>query len=315
MRPMPHLVVVDEVQLLPELMNEAHLLIEEHGVRVVLTGSSARSLRRKGVNLLGGRARVLHLHPLTSSEIGESFDLMRALNNGLLPSVYGAADADAELNDYAGVYLREEIAAESLTRNLPSFSRFLTVAATCNGQIINHSNIASDAAVKRTTVIDYFQVLRDTLVGFDLDPWRGSVKRKAIATSKFYLFDPGVTRSLAGSGPVLPKSPGFGGALEHLIFCELRAAVDYGVHRQLNYWRSTSDFEVDFLLDEALAIEVKATATPKMADFKGLRAIHDELPDAARFLFCTVESPQEFDGMTALPWREGLRRLWAGELE
>ncbi len=208
MRPSPKVVIIDEVQRLPELMNEAHILIEDHGLKLVLTGSSARALRRKGVNLLGGRARVVHLHPLTSVEIGESFDLLKALNDGLLPAIYGDEDADAQLSDYAGTYLREEVAAEGLTRNLPSFARFLAVAASCNGQIINHTNIASDAAVKRTTVIDYFQVLRDTLLGFDLEPWRGSKKRKAIATSKFYLFDPGVTRQ--GGFSMRPKNFGPG---------------------------------------------------------------------------------------------------------
>ena len=313
-RPLPKVVVIDEVQRLPELMNEAHILIEDHGIKLVLTGSSARALRRKGVNLLGGRARVVPLHPLTTAEIGESFRLLQALNDGLLPAIYGDADADAHLSDYAGTYLREEVAAEGLTRNLPSFSRFLAVAAGCNGQIINHTNIASDAAVKRTTVIDYFQVLRDTLLGFDLEPWRGSKKRKAIATSKFYLFDPGVTRHLAGSGPVLMKGAGFGAAFEHLIFCELRAALDYGRAKSLHYWRSTSGLEVDFLLNEKIAIEVKATAIPKSIDIRGLHALGEELGGLRRYLFCTVERPQIISGVEALPWVEGLRRMWNGDL-
>lgn len=310
MRPKPDVVVIDEVQRVPELMNEAHILIEEYGIRMVLTGSSARALRRKGVNLLGGRARVVHLHPLTSAEIGEAFDLQRALNSGLLPAIYDDDDASAQLADYAGVYLREEVAAEGLTRNLPSFSRFLAVAASCNGQIINHSNVASDAAVKRTTVIDYFQVLRDTLLGFDLEPWRGSAKRKAIATAKFYLFDPGVALHINGRGPVRAKNPGFGDSLEHLVFCELRAALDYGFAKTLNYWRSTSGFEVDFLIDGQIGIEVKATSNPKAADLRSLHALGEEIPGLRGYLFCCVERPQTLNGIQVLPLREGLLRVW-----
>jgi predicted AAA+ superfamily ATPase len=225
---MPPVVVIDEIQRLPDLLNEVHLLIEEQRIRFVLTGSSARSLRRKGVNLLGGRARSVYFHPLVSHEIGESFDLLRALNHGLLPFIYDADDSEAELADYCGTYLREEIAAEGLVRNIPSFSRFLELSASCSTQILNYTKIASDAEIKRTTVMDYFNILRDTLLAYDLPAWQQTTKRKPITSSKFYFFDMGVTRFLSGVGIIQPKNPTFGTYFEHFIFHELRSALDYG---------------------------------------------------------------------------------------
>ena len=309
----PHpkpVVVIDEIQMLPELLNEVHLLIEEHGIRFVLTGSSARSLKRKGVNLLGGRARSMNLHPLVSAELGESFDLMRALNHGLLPAIYDSHNPDGDLNDYAGVYLREEIAAEGVTRNIPAFSRFLEVAAISNGQILNHTNIASDAEVKRTTVIDYYQVLLDTLLGFELPAWKGTKKRKPITTSKFYLFDPGVARHLAGREKYTQKNAGFGAAFEHFIFHELRSACDYGYRSTLHYWRSTSGFEVDFILDGSLAIEVKAASTIRADDLKGLKAIREEHPGFKLIVVAMNDREYLEDGISIIPWKIFLQKLW-----
>jgi predicted AAA+ superfamily ATPase len=314
MSPRPEVVVIDEVQRLPELLNEVHLMIEEHRLRFVLTGSSARALRRRGVNLLAGRARTQFLHPLVSAEVGEGFDLSRAINHGLLPAIYDSDSPDDDLRDYVGTYLREEIAAEGLTRNLPGFSRFLEIAALCNGQILNHTKIAADAEVKRTTVIDYFQVLADTLIGFELPPWRKSKSRKAIATSKHYLFDLGVARHLAGIGPLTLSGPSFGVALEHFIFRELRSAIDYGLGETLHYWRSTSGFEVDFLLDERIAIEVKAARAVRPADLKGLSALREELPGLVAIVVAMVERPQLEGNVLILPWREFVQRLWRGEL-
>jgi len=308
------LVIIDEIQRLPELMNEVHLMIEEHGIRFVLTGSSARALKRKGVNLLGGRARTRFLHPLVSHEIGAAFDLRRALNHGLIPSIYDSDSPDEDLRDYCGVYLREEVASEGLTRNIPAFSRFLEVAACANGAMINYTNIASDAQVKRTTVIDYFQILRDTLLGFDLEPWTGSKKRKAIATSKFYFFDPGVRRHLAGTGTVQEKSPTFGDAFEHFVFRELRSAIDYGKATHLHYWRSTSGYEVDFFLNESIAIECKAAKTFRADDLKGLRALREENPGIKGILVCFVDRAELVGGIEVLPWKVFLARLWNGEL-
>jgi AAA domain len=174
-------VVIDEVQRLPHLLNEVHRLIEARRIRFLLTGSSAWKLRGSGVNLLGGRARTQYLHPLTSHELGTDFDLARAAERGLLPSIYFSDDPSPDLEAYAGTYLQQEIVAEGATRNAPAFSRFLKVAALCNGTIVNFTKVANDAQVARTTVYEYFEILKDTLVLHELPAWRKSIKRKALA--------------------------------------------------------------------------------------------------------------------------------------
>jgi hypothetical protein len=207
------LVVVDEIQKLPVLLDEIHLLIETRKLRFLLTGSSARKLRRSGVNLLGGRARSRHLHPLSWKELGPQFVLLTALNHGLLPSVYFSDDPAEDLRAYVGAYLKEEITAEGLTRNVPAFARFLEVAAACSGKMFNKTEVANDAQVPRTTVIEYFEILKDTLIGHELPAWGRSQKRKAIETAKFYLFDVGVARAIQKLPPLVPQSPGCGPAL------------------------------------------------------------------------------------------------------
>jgi uncharacterized protein len=224
-----------------------------------------------GVNLLGGRARSRSLHPFSWKELGAHFDLLKALNRGLLPPVYFSDDPDDDLRAYVGTYLKEEITAEGLTRNVPAFARFLEVAAACSGKMFNKTEVANDAKVPRTTVIEYFEILKDTLIGYELPAWNRSQKRKAIETAKFYLFDVGVARALQKLPPLVPRSPDLGDALEHFVFHELRTYID--TRRpgwDLHYWRSTSQFEVDFILNGQTAIEVKAThsvsSTPSSRD-------------------------------------------------
>jgi predicted AAA+ superfamily ATPase len=314
MSPLPSLVIIDEIQLIPELLNEVHLLIENYKIRFVLTGSSARSLKRKGINLLGGRARILPLHPLVSAELGQDFDLFRAVSNGTIPSIYDDDEPEKNLADYAGTYLREEISAEGLTRNIPLFSHFLEVAALCNGSILNYSKISSDAEIKRTTIIDWFQILRDTLIAYDLPAWTKSKKRKAISSSKFYFFDVGVANHLAGRHPVKPQHPNFGTALEAYIFHELQAAKDYGLISKLSYWRSTSGFEVDFLINETIAVEVKSAKRVNSGDLKGLRAIKEEFEKIDLIVACLIDTPQLIDNVMVLPVVDFLQKLWSGEL-
>lgn len=186
------IVVIDEIQRLPVLLNEVHRLIEECHVLFLLTGSNARKLRRGGVNLLGGRARTQYLHPLTYRELGTRFDLTRAVERGMLPSIYFSDDPRADLEAYVGSYLQQEIVAEGVTRNVPAFSRFLKVASLCNSKIVNFTNVANDAQVARTTVYEYFEILKDTLVLHEVPAWRKSKKRKPLASSKYYFFDVGV---------------------------------------------------------------------------------------------------------------------------
>ena len=307
------LVVIDEVQKIPALLDEVQFLIEERGARVLLTGSSARKLRKGGVNLLGGRARSRTLHPFVSAEL-DAPDLLRLLTWGGLPSIVLSDDPRADLRSYTADYLREEIAHEGLTRNVPAFSRFLEVAALCNTQIINYSNIANDAQVARTTVHEYFSILRDTLLGYDLPAWGVTTKRKPTATSKFYFFDIGVARHLQGRRELDERSPDVGAALEAWTFHELRAWNDYRDDGSLAFWKSTSGFEVDFVLDESIAIEVKASRRIAKGDLKGLRALAEEVPLKRQIVACLEPRARHVDGVDILPYAEFLQALWAGEL-
>ena len=206
-------VVIDEIQRVPQLLNEVQIAIDDKDIRFLLTGSSARKLRREGINLLGGRARQMRLHPLTYAELGEKFDLLKALNFGTIPSIYFSDEPAEDLESYCGQYLELEIAAEGLARNLSSFSRFLEISALASGEMLNYKAISSDSQVPKSTVFEYFQILRDTMIGDDLQAWRKSTKRKPIQTSKFYFFDTGVSRVLRNQPIVKLKSPEFGHAI------------------------------------------------------------------------------------------------------
>jgi predicted AAA+ superfamily ATPase len=303
-------VVIDEIQRLPELLNDVHRLIER-GVRFVLTGSSARKLRRGGVNLLGGRARVAHLHPLTSHELGEAFDLITALRQGTLPAIYFSDDPAADLAAYTGLYLQQEVVAEGATRNVPAFSRFLRVAALSNATIVNFTNVANDAQVARTTVYEYFQILQDTLIVRELPPWRASLKRKPIASSKYYFFDVGVVSALQ-ERRVRPGTREYGEALETWLFHELSCWSDYVSGEPLSYWRSTSGFEVDFLIGDHTAIALKASAQVAPQDLRSLRALADERR-FKRLLCVSLDARSRKAGEIAIvPLRRFLAELWGG---
>ena len=311
--PQDRIVVIDEIQRIPELLNEVHRLIEERGIRFLLTGSSARKLRRGGVNLLGGRARTKYLHPLTYKELGERFDLFRGIERGLLPSIYFSDDPRADLRAYAGSYLQQEIVAEGFTRNIPAFSRFLRVAALCNGTIVNFTNVANDAQVARTTVYEYFEILKDTLILHELPAWRKSKKRKPLASSKYYFFDIGVVSALQ-EREFRPRTPEFGEAFETYIFHELICYQDYMGGDPLSYWRSTSGFEVDFIIGDHTAIEVKAKENLSPAELKPLRALAEE-KKLKRFLCVSLEPRRrEIADVTVLPYKDFLELLWSGTL-
>lgn len=310
--PQDRMIVIDEIQRLPELLNEVHRLIEGHRMRFLLTGSSARKLRRGGVNLLGGRARTQYLHPLTSRELGDHFDLRRAIERGLLPSIYFSDDPRADLQAYAGSYLQQEIVAEGVTRNVPAFSRFLRVAALCNSTIVNFTNVASDAQVARTTVYEYFEILKDTLILHELPAWRKSQKRKPLSSSKYYFFDVGVVAALQGREFHL-STPEFGEAFETYLLHELICYRDYLSGESLYYWRSTSGFEVDFILGDHTAVEVKAKENVSPQDLKSLRALAEE-NRLKRYLCVSLEPrTRRVAGVTILPLREFLDALWDGE--
>ena len=310
--PQDRVVVIDEIQRLPDLLNEVHRLIEERGVHFLLTGSSARKLRRGGVNLLGGRARTKYLHPLTYRELGGQFDLSRAVERGLLPSVYFSDDPHADLQAYAGSYLQQEIVAEGATRNVPAFSRFLKVAALCNGSIVNFTKVANDAQVARTTVYEYFEILKDTLVLHELPAWRKSKKRKPLASSKYYLFDVGVVSALQGR-EFRPGTPEFGEAFETYLMHELVSYSDYVSGEILSYWRSTSGFEVEFIIGDHTAVEVKAKENLSPRDVKPLLMLAEE-KKLKRYLCVSLESRmRKVNPLTILPCRDFLEALWSGE--
>jgi len=310
--PQDRLVAIDEIQRLPELLNEVHRLIERHNIRFLLTGSSARKLRRGGVNLLGGRARTKYLHPLTYKELGRHFNLFLAIERGLIPSIYFSDEPRADLQAYAGSYLQQEIVAEGAMRNIPAFSRFLRVAALCNATIVNFTNVANDAQVARTTVYEYFEILKDTLILYELPAWRKSKKRKPVASSKYYFFDVGVVAVLQ-EREFRPGSPEFGEAFETYLMHELTCYSDYISGERLSYWRSISGFEVDFIIGDHTAVEVKAKENLSPNDFKSLRMLAEE--KILKHYLCVSMEPRrrKVGDILILPYKKFLESLWNGE--
>lgn len=306
-------VIIDEIQKLPLLLDEIHNLIEERDLHFILTGSSARKLKRGGANLLGGRAWTLHLFPLVSQEITD-FSLVKALNFGTLPSVYLSDTPEEDLLAYCGTYLKEEIQAESLVRRIDNFSRFLQSAGIMNAELLNFEAVASDCAVPSRTVREYFGLLEDTLVGSILRPYQKTQKRKPISTGKFYFFDVGVANTLAGRRNIRPKTELFGKALEHFIHTELRAYMSYTRdRRELTFWRSrTGDFEVDFLLGDDTAIEVKSTEMVTERCLKSLRALAEDLSLRHKIVVSLDPVPRELDSVKIFPVGDFLRLLWQG---
>ncbi len=309
------LVVIDEIQKLPNLLDEVQRLIDTRGTRFLLTGSSARKLRRGRANLLGGRAFFLSLHPLVSAEIG--FDRIDdLLQRGGLPGIVDSPLSWEALKAYAGTYLREEIQAESLTRSISNFSRFLDVAAHFNGAQINYTKIGRDAEVPPRTVRDFVGILQDTLVLHVLPPFNAAPKRKLTATDKVYFFDIGVANTLCGRRSLPQGSTEYGTAFEQLIFLELRAAIDYlRLDFPLSYWRTRTGVEVDFLLGNELAIEVKASRHIGAQDLRSLRAISKDMTLRRRLLVCREPYARSTeDGIDIMPVKTFCEHLWQGAL-
>jgi predicted AAA+ superfamily ATPase len=307
--------IIDEVQKIPELLDEIHWLIENRGLRFILCGSSPRKLKRSHANLLGGRALRYELLPLTYLEIPD-FSLEKALNHGLLPRHYQSSKPNKLLEAYVGDYLKEEIAAEAATRNIPAFSRFLEIAAISNGEMINFQNIASDCGVSATTVKGYFQILEDTLIGRFLPAFRRRVKRRLIQAPRFFFFDTGIVSQLTRRGPVQPKSELFGRAFEHFLVMEVYAWAAYSERNPgIAYWRTASQLEVDIVLgDGQVAIEIKSTTATTDHHLRGLRAFRQEY-EARCFLISLDPRPRlTSDGIHILPWRDFLDQLWSNKI-
>jgi uncharacterized protein len=313
--PDSRIVIVDEIQRIPELLNEIHWLITNTKTRFILSGSSPRKIIRGGSNLLGGRALRYELYPLVSAEIPD-FDLMKALNNGLLPRHYLAANAQKMISSYIGNYLKDEIAAEANIRNVQSFSRFLEAAAFSNGEMVNYANIASDCGVSPPTVKEYFQILEDTLIGRFLPSYQKKPKRRVITAPKFYFFDVGIVNYLLKRGEIQFGSEVFGNAFEHFIYNEIYAHSRYsGLEYPIHYWRTASQIEVDFILgNNEVAVEVKSTTNVSARHLKGLKSFAEEYKTKQLILVCNEPLPRLVEGVLILPWKVFLERLWAGEI-
>ena len=311
-------VVIDEIQKAPALLDEVHWLIENRGVCFALCGSSARKVRRGAANLLGGRALRFELRGLTAAEVGDGFDLTRVLNHGYLPRMVEAAAPARRLDAYVANYLREEVAAEGLVRNLPAFSGFLNAAALCDGELINFSNVAADCGVSSHTARAYFEILEDTLLGRWLPAFRKRAKRRVVHAPKFYFADVGIVNRLARRGVLTPGSELYGKAFENWVFHELSACIAYReVAVELSYWRLAGGTEVDFVVGDGLvAVEAKAGARIANRHLKGLRSFAQDHPEVARrVLVCLEPRPRRTeDGIDVLPAEDFASQLWRGEL-
>ncbi len=314
-QPETNLVIIDEIQRIPELLNEVHWLITNKGTQFILSGSSSRKIIRGGYNLLGGRALRYELYPLVSSEIPD-FDLLRALNNGLLPRHYLATNVKKLISAYIGNYLRDEIAAEAKIRNTQSFAKFLEAAAFSNGEMVNYANIASDCGVSAPTVKEYFQILEDTLIGRFLPSYQKKPKRRVISAPKFYFFDVGIVNYLLKRGKIEFGSEVFGNAFEHFIYHEIYAHSQYsGLGYSISYWRTASQIEVDFILgDNEVAVEVKSTANASARHLSGLKSFAEEYKTKQLILVCNEPMARLVDNIHILPWKVFLQKLWDGEI-
>lgn len=308
------IVVIDEIQRVPELLNEVHRLIEKKQTRFLLTGSSARKLRKGKANLLAGRVWQTNFFPLLWQEI-PGFDLDRYLQFGGLPAVYLSQYPEEELDAYVNTYLKEEILAEGLIRKLPPFSRFLKTMSLSNGEVINMTKLANDCQVPPSTVSEYIELLKDTLIGFMLPAWIESRKRKAIRTGKFYFFDPGVAHTLAGTQSLDRNSNLFGKSFEQFIGMEIRAYLNISRKKlPFTFWRSTHGHEVDFLIGDKLAIEVKAASRVTASDMKGLRILSEE-GVFNNYILVSQDHIETKDGdFQAMHWERFLSELWNDRL-
>lgn len=309
------LVIIDEIQKIPQLLDEVQWLIVNRGIRFILCGSSARKLKRIGTNLLGGRALSVNLYPLVSAEIPD-FDLIRAINQGMIPRHYMAANANKRLQAYIGVYLKEEIQDEAVIRQLASFNRFLDVAAQCDGEMVNYTNVAQDCGVSATTVKEYFNILEQTLIGYMVPAFTMSKKRKAISTSKFYYFDVGVVNHLLKRSNLLPGSADFGHAFEHLMIQEIIARLSYSESdEKLSYWRTSSGYEVDAVIGNGrVAIEFKSCDEVQSKHTKGLKAFSEDFPEARLIIVSLDRNRRTLNGIEVLPATDFLRMMWKGEI-
>ncbi len=308
-------VVIDEVQKVPAILDEVHRLIELKRIHFLLTGSSARKLRRGGTNLLAGRARWLEMYPLILKEIPQ-FDLLKYCRYGGLPMTYSSAEPLIELKNYIQLYLREEIMAEALVRKLDLFSRFIDVIGQRSGEELNYDLIGSDAGVPSKTVVNFVDVLKDTLLCYELLPFKKTKKNKSISKSKLFLFDVGVANYLARRTQVEYKSESFGKSFEHFIINEIRAFLGYAqLDLPLQYWRTIGGiYEVDCIVGEECAIEIKAGDKFNERQLKNILALKEEKKIKKYYLVSRDPVERFIEGINVCPWDIFIKKLWAKEI-
>ena len=309
------LVIIDEIQKVPQLLDEVHRLIQKKGLRFILSGSSPRKLKRIGANLLGGRALKKTLFPLVSAEIPD-FDLLKAVNNGMIPRHYAVNNPWDRFRAYIGVYLNEEIREEAISRKLNSFSRFLEVAAFSNTEMVVYKNIAQDCGIDHRTVKEYFEILQDTLIGYLIPGFSATKKRRAISAPKFYYFDVGVANYLCNRKNIEQGTDAFGHAFEHLIIQELIAYLNYNNSDEvLTYWRTSSGYEVDAIIGNGrVAIEIKSSNEVNSRHLKGLKAFLEDFSDARAIVVSMDKSKRILNGVEIFPANDFLKALWNGEI-
>lgn len=306
------LIIIDEIAEVPELLNEVHRLISGKGLRFILCGSSARKLKRKGHNTLGGRALPVYLYPLVSAEIPD-FDLDRAVNFGMLPSYYLAQNPRRRMAAYIDIYLKEEIKEEALVRNLDAFQRFLEIAALTDGEMVNMNNIAQDCGVHATTVNAYFDILEDTLIGYRIPAFTKVMKRRLVQAPRFYFFDVGVTNYLLHRKDLVRGSTDYGHAFEHLVIQELIAYLHYThSEERLTYWHTYTGLEVDAVIGDArVAIEIKSAEEVQTRHLKGLKAFAEEHPACRLFIVSLDIFTRRIGDIQCIYVLDFFRQLWA----
>ena len=309
------LVIIDEVQKIPQLLDEVHWLISNRNIRFILCGSSARKLIRCGANLLGGRALRTVMYPLVSAEIPD-FDLNKAIQNGMLPRHYTVQNPQRRLQAYIGDYLNEEIRAEALSRNLLSFTRFMEISAQCSGEMIVYKNIAQDCGISANTVKEYFNILEQTMIGYLIPGFTATAKRRAVSAPKFYYFDVGIVNYLLKRNNMAQGTEDFGRAFEHLIIQELIAYLGYNYSdEKLTYWRTSSGYEVDCVIGNGrIAIEIKSCDEVKSRHTKGLKAFQEEYPQARLIVVSMDKYKRVMNEVEIFPATDFLSELWKGKI-
>ena len=311
-KPEGTLVIIDEIPEVPELLDEVHRLIVECRLLFILCGSSARKLKRKGKNTLGGRALPVYLYPFVSAEIAD-LNIDRAVNYGLIPPHYLAKNPTRQLSAYIQVYLKEEIKEEALVRNLASFQRFLEVAALTDGEIVNNNNIAQDCGVSATTVSSYFDILEDTLIGYRIPAYRKVMKRRLIQAPRFYYFDVGVANHLLHRKDMVRGTDEYGHAFEHLVVQEIYAWLHYShSEEELSYWRTYTGIEVDVVIGEArVAIEIKSAEEVMSRHLKGLKAFGEEYPQSRRIVVSLDRFTRRISDVECMYVKDFFSMLWS----